>query len=196
MRPPEFSEQDIIEAGKSIEEKGKRVTGYAIRQILGGGDQSRLFSVWQSHSNQSVVEHIPEQNLPVELDESLGELGDALQKQLRSVATELYRNAVKVAERQVMEITRQYKDLEEQTAAELQDAASIIDALEERLRTLEREHQSAIEAKDQANREAEQARTQAFQAETKMQEMGKVDVLLSRIEALENRLSEPKSTSN
>jgi hypothetical protein len=49
MRPAEFAESEILEAGKKVEAAGKRVTGYAIRRELGGGDQKRLFSVWNSH---------------------------------------------------------------------------------------------------------------------------------------------------
>jgi hypothetical protein len=118
MRPPDSHEKDIVEAGKRIKEQQKRVTGYALRRELGGGDQKRLFSIWQNHSNQGVVEHTPALELPVELEESLNELGSALVDQLRSLAIKLHGTSVKSADRQVAEITRQYKELEEQTKAE------------------------------------------------------------------------------
>jgi hypothetical protein len=56
MRPAEFAEPEILEAGKKVEAAGKRVTGYAIRRELGGFDQKCLFSVWNSHFEQGAVE--------------------------------------------------------------------------------------------------------------------------------------------
>lgn len=55
----------IIEAGKRLQDQDRKVTGYGLRNELGGGDQKRLFSVWKNFTGQDVAESIPETELPV-----------------------------------------------------------------------------------------------------------------------------------
>ena len=48
MRPAVNTDEEIIEAGKRIQDQDRKVTGYGLRNELGGGDQKRLLAVWKS----------------------------------------------------------------------------------------------------------------------------------------------------
>ena len=82
MRPTEISDEDIIKAGKGLLAAGRNVTGFALRQRVGGGSAPRLKQVWDEHiSSQSVVSIEQEAELPVELEEQLKEVKE-LDRQL------------------------------------------------------------------------------------------------------------------
>ena len=42
MRPVEFTPDAIIQAGQSLQAAGRNITGFALRQKVGGGNPSRL----------------------------------------------------------------------------------------------------------------------------------------------------------
>jgi len=133
MRPAEFAESEILEAGKKVEAVGKRVTDYAVCRELGGGDQKRLLSVWNSHFEQGAVEPAQLYEPPVEMEDVLNRLTGELGAQVRATAVRLNTHAVKAAERQVAETTRKYRELKELNEAEQKDASLIITELEEQL---------------------------------------------------------------
>lgn len=185
MRPSDFTDEQIIEAGKKLQDQDKKVTGYGLRNQLGGGDQKRLLSVWKNFNAQDVAEAMPETDLPAELEESLNNASQTLLSHLRSIAVTIHQASTKVAERQVSEMTRQYKELEEQTEAELKDAEVIIKKLESE--TTDLKHNLAIteEKLQSAREEADKQERKAFQLEAKLQEMKGVESLIERIKALE-----------
>ncbi|WP_329955201.1 DNA-binding protein, partial [Xanthomonas albilineans] len=45
MRPAEFTLEQIIEAGQELQAAGRNITGFALRQRVGGGNPSRLKQV-------------------------------------------------------------------------------------------------------------------------------------------------------
>jgi colicin import membrane protein len=42
VRLPKFLNEDIIKVGQELEEQGCKVTGFALRQKVGGGSISRI----------------------------------------------------------------------------------------------------------------------------------------------------------
>ena len=54
MRPTEFPAEAIIAAGQSLQAAGRNVTGFALRQRVGGGNPARLRQVWDE-DRKSVV---------------------------------------------------------------------------------------------------------------------------------------------
>ena len=66
MRPVEFAPEAIIQAGKDLQTVNRNVTGFALRQKVGGGSPSRLKQVWDEHlDSQSMtkVEPVAERDL-------------------------------------------------------------------------------------------------------------------------------------
>jgi colicin import membrane protein len=56
MRPVEFAPEAIIQAGQELRDAGRNITGFALRQKVGGGNPSRLKQVWDEHlASQSVT---------------------------------------------------------------------------------------------------------------------------------------------
>src|SRR5690554_7604799 len=96
MRPPEIEDDKIIEAGNQLLEDSRRVTGFALRKIVGGGNPSRLVRVWEDYKrSQEVVDSEPVQELPMEVEEALNEMTGSFLEQVRNLAQNLNSRAVK-----------------------------------------------------------------------------------------------------
>lgn len=134
MRPAEFTTEVIISAGQELHAAGRVVTGFAIRQKIGGGNPARLKQVWEEHvSSQSVTKAEPVAELPVEVAEEVATVSKALTERLTTLAVELNDKAVKTAERRVAEVIRTAGEQREFAERELTDAAQTVDDLESQL---------------------------------------------------------------
>lgn len=134
MRPVEFNAQQIIEAGQQLHAAGRNITGFALRQKVGGGNPSRLKQVWDEHiSSQAVTKVEPVAELPVEVAEEVAAVTRALTERLAALAVELNDKAVKAAERRVAEVIRTAGEQREQAERELADAAQTVEDLESKL---------------------------------------------------------------
>lgn len=131
MRPIEFTPASIIEAGQALQDAGRNVTGFALRQRVGGGNPSRLKQVWdeyQAGGAGAPVEPVAE--LPAEVAEEVAAVTKALTERLGALAVELNDKAIKAAERRVNEVVRSAGEQREQAERELVDAAATVDELE------------------------------------------------------------------
>jgi chromosome segregation ATPase len=134
MRPVEFAPDTIIEAGKALQAAGRNITGFALRQKVGGGNPSRLRQVWDEHlASQSATTAEPVAELPVEVAEEVAAVTKALTERLAALAVELNDKAVKAAERRVHEVVRSAGEQRAQAERELSDAAQTVDDLEAKL---------------------------------------------------------------
>ena len=107
MRPVEFTAEQIVEAGQALQVAGRNITGFALRQKVGGGNPSRLKQVWDEHINsQAVTRAEPVAELPIEVAEEVAAVTKALTEGLATLAVELNDKAVKAAERRVAEVIR------------------------------------------------------------------------------------------
>lgn len=134
MRPIEFTPEAIIQAGQQLQAAGRAITGFAIRQKIGGGNPARLKQVWEEHINSSVVTKAePVAELPVEVAEEVANVTKALTERLAAMAVELNDKAVKTAERRVADVIRAAGEQREQAERELADAALTVDDLESQM---------------------------------------------------------------
>jgi len=134
MRPAEFTTDEIIAAGEALQAAGRNVTGFALRQKIGGGNPNRLKQVWDEHlASKTAAQAEPVAELPVEVAEEVGTVTKALTERISALAVELNDKAVKAAERRVGEIVRAAGEQREQAERELVDAAQTVDELEARL---------------------------------------------------------------
>jgi chromosome segregation ATPase len=187
MRPVDFSDEKIIEAGERLKEISGKVTGYGLRNELGGGTQKRLLSVWKKYAEQESAQVLPETELPLEIEELLSSTGQTLLSNLRSTTASINLSATKIADRQVAEVSRQLKELEEQTDAELNDAEVIIKKLESEAENLRKKLTTAQDDLEFVREEAKKHEREAFKLETRLKEMTGVEELIKRLEALEER---------
>lgn len=134
MRPAEFTPEQIIEAGQELQAAGRNITGFALRQKVGGGNPSRLKQVWDEHINSQAVTRVePVAELPVEVAEEVAAVTKALTERLAGLAVELNDKAVKAAERRVAEVIRTAGEQREQAERELADASQTVEDLETKL---------------------------------------------------------------
>ena len=134
MRPAEFTTESIISAGQELHAAGRTVTGFAIRQKIGGGNPARLKQVWEEHvSSQSVTKAEPVAELPVEVADEVAAVSKALTERLATLAVELNDKAVRTAERRVAEVIRTAGEQREFAERELADAAQTVDDLESQM---------------------------------------------------------------
>ncbi len=133
-RPAEFAPEAIIQAGQELRDAGRNITGFALRQKVGGGNPGRLKQVWDEHlASQSVTRAEPVAELPIEVAEEVAIVTKTLTERLSMLAVELNDKAVKAAERRVAEVVRAAGDQREQAERELADASSTVDDLETKL---------------------------------------------------------------
>ncbi|APW46843.1 DNA-binding protein [Rhodoferax antarcticus] len=131
MRPVEFSPESIITAGQDLQATGRNITGFALRQKVGGGNPSRLKQVWDEHlASQSVTKAEPVAELPVEVAEEVALVTKELTQRLAALAIELNDKAVKAAERRVHEVVRSAGEQRTQAERELADASQTVEDLE------------------------------------------------------------------
>ena len=140
MRPAEISRESIIEAGQDLQAGGRNITGFALRQRVGGGNPTRLKQVWDEYiSSQAEARAEPVVELPVEVAEEVEAVSKALSERISQLATALNDKAVKAAERRVAEVVRAAGDQREQAERELADASQTVEDLESKLDTTETE---------------------------------------------------------
>lgn len=134
MRPTEFSDDQIIQAGQDLQTEGRNLTGFALRQKVGGGTPQRLKQVWDEYQSSlaaTVAEPVAE--LPVEVAEVVATVSKALTERIAVLAVELNDKAVKAAERKVHEVVRSAGEQRAQAERELADASETVDELEAKL---------------------------------------------------------------
>tara|TARA_R110001583_G_scaffold42556_12_gene135419 strand:- start:1079 stop:1663 length:585 start_codon:yes stop_codon:yes gene_type:complete len=190
MRPAEIANQEIIDAGKKLQTTGKNITGYGLRRILGAGDPKRLKSVWDEYASKDKTDKSADLRLPAELEDLVIELENKLVEQVRPLTIQLYEGALKAAQRQVSETSRELKNLRSEMEAEVLDANTIIEELEQRLvETTQQLQESAADLK-QSDKARYQFERQAisFEAEVKqLRENSTYEELMRRIISLESK---------
>lgn len=134
MRPAEYTSESIVSAGQELQAAGRSITGFAIRQKIGGGNPTRLKQIWDEHANsQTTTQFEPAAELPVEVAQRLTESTRVLTERLAALATEMNTIAVQTAERRTGEVVRSAAEQREQADRELADAAQTLDDLENQL---------------------------------------------------------------
>ena len=134
MRPIEFTNEEIIRAGQELQAAGRNITGFALRQKIGGGTTTRLKQVWEEHlAKQVVISAEPVAELPLEVSEEVELVNKELAERLLAMALKVNDKAVKAAERRVTELIRMTGEHREQAERELADASQTVEELETRL---------------------------------------------------------------
>lgn len=157
MRPATFEPEEIIAAGKALQEEGVvNITGFALRKRVGGGDPSRLRQVWDGYlAGQTSVEPEPLADLPPELADAVKAVTATLTGHVVQLLRELNDRAVRAAECRVDDITRTAEEQKAQAERELADAVQAVDDLEQKLDAVTTDLRKTLELLD-GSREREQ----------------------------------------
>lgn len=134
MRQSEYTDEQIIKAGNALLAESKRVTAFGIRNMIGGGNASRIKKVWDEYvTSQSVAAPEVLSELPVDVSERLEAVISELNAQIREMANQVNHVAVTTSERRVAEAVSEARERQESAEAELLDAAVTVEQLESRV---------------------------------------------------------------
>ena len=149
MRPADYSEEQIIEAGKALQEEGKRVTPFGIRERMGGGKPQRIREIWEQYVAGDLEQEARQEDaveLPAEFAEQVQGMNTALIADLTAFATRVYRRADEIAEsrtREAMQAAKKAKESAETDVAEaervIEDQDAQVEALEQQIAALREE---------------------------------------------------------
>lgn len=156
MRPSVFTDEQIIEAGRTLQGQGRPVSGFAIRQLLGGGNVPRLMQVWTNHIEKEESGTEEAQELPGEIESKVAGLQAELSKHVRQIAQSLYRQQRIHQELEAAERESEREREREQSSREVEEAQQIIDRLQEQVGRLEGELSETKQALEDS-RQATQA---------------------------------------
>ena len=189
MRPIEFTDEQVIQAGKQLQASGRNVTGFALRSIVGGGSATRLRQVWDAHLADQEAAGGLDAELPDDVAQVLTAASTALMDKLGMLARQINGKAEQAAERRVAEAMQSIAEEREAFWREFADAAEAVDKLEQSRNEAQanqqalREQLASLEEANQAQEielarlrerleQVQQARQQAVaQAEQVQQEL-------------------------
>lgn len=133
-RLAEFTDVQIIEAGRQLKQAGKRITGFGLRNAVGGGSANRLLEIWEHHEmsgaagDDAQAELISE--LPMEVADQLNSVIHAFtssfSERFTALAREMNHKAISASERRVKELTQAAENKTEQAKAEVADANTAV----------------------------------------------------------------------
>ena len=135
MRPVEFSDEAIIQAGQALRQAGRNVTGFALRQKIGGGNPTRLRQVWDDHlsSLNTAASTQPVAELPPEMVQAVASLTQTVNERIMALVVELNDQAVQAADGRVQEVLRTSGEQQQQAQQELAEAATAVNELDTQL---------------------------------------------------------------
>ena len=135
MRPVEFSDEAIIQAGQALRQAGRNVTGFALRQKIGGGNPTRLRQVWDDHlsSLNTAASTQPVAELPPEMVQAVASLTQTVNERIMALVVELNDQAVQAANGRVQEVLRTSGEQQQQAQQELAEAATAVNELDNQL---------------------------------------------------------------
>ena len=149
MRPAQFTDGDIIEAGRRIRDTGRLVTPFGIRNNLGGGNTTRIREVWdrflENESRGLEQEEPPAE--PVTLPPQLHEHALSAKKNLTSYIDGLYMNAYALVETDLSQ--RYRKDFEALKQQQADTSAALAEA-EKSIADADRQIETLTEERDDA----------------------------------------------
>lgn len=147
-RYAEVKEQEIIDAGISLESSGKRANSGSIRVKLGNrGGFARIKEVWEKHiSNRgtggSDVDSDTDIELPAEIQDNLERNSKQAVKNLEAITVNSFRVAQQIAEKRVSSTIEEYKAKIEDFEESEQQAGIALEACDNQISDLNDEVES------------------------------------------------------
>lgn len=112
MRKAEFTNEQIIGAGKELKADNQKISGWALRTKLGGGKPARLAEVWNSsldNSDEVVESKCESLPLPAEVQEAVSLLSGELVKHTEETIVRCNTIATQTADKRVASTIQEMK---------------------------------------------------------------------------------------
>lgn len=156
MKPATYTDEEIIAAGEKLLTDGKRVSPFAIRNAIGGGNPARIKKIWEEHQDTAIEGQIVTEQ--VELPTEFAETLEAMKTGLDDLARRLYGRAQEIAESRVRETITAAKQAKETAEAEVAEAMEAVTKLDQETDQLQQELTTTKE--ESRKQAAENARLQ------------------------------------
>lgn len=174
-RPADYSDAEIIKAGQALQADNKRVSAFAIREALGGGNINRIKSIWSDYlASNEEREAAADVELPAAFAEQVESAITGLVGDMRVLAGRLYNDARAQVNAEMRDTLSRVRKEQEQAAAAEQDAIAMVEQLDGQLFERDQLIESLQQAVDTHKAEASESR-------------GEIKQLLSRLEQAEAR---------
>lgn len=135
-RPSNYSDEAVIAAAKAIEASGKEVTGYGLREELGGGNPNSLEKRYKALAGNG--QEAPEVlELPQEVSDAVAGMATGLSSQLATLLSNTYAALRTTANARVDEIEASAAARIARSNKDIEDACEKLDAEIERREGLE-----------------------------------------------------------
>lgn len=128
MRPSTFSDEAVIEAGHQLLAAGSEVTGWKIREVLGGGKPARYQKIWDERPQGAAAPLSAE--LPDELRNGIDSIMKTMGGQLTAMFASIYQSLVHEADVRVKQSAAALDVAQEKYNQELGRASLELDRLE------------------------------------------------------------------
>ena len=198
MRPAEYKTEDIIKAGLDLQVLGRKVSGFSIREKLGGGNSKRLKQVWDEYqASQTGGKAEPATELPLEVAETLRVYNKSSNDQALALAIEINDKAVKATERRIKEDSPSAYDQREQV---LTDAQAVIQSQTMELAKLQNRidlaEQTSKSLSEQYAAELERLRNELIEQKQKAVTREEATIETGQLEATNAPTAEMSKVSN
>jgi chromosome segregation ATPase len=180
MKAPTYTDEQIIEAGMQLLAENKRVSPFAIRTLMGGGNPKRIKKIWAESEHEALEgQMVREQvDLPTEFEEAL----HATKHSLDELAKRMYNHAQEIAESRVRETIAAARKAKESAEFEVAEAMEMVNTLDE-------EKQELISSLEKTWHKGEQAKAD----NTRLQE--RIDTLTDQAKKESEALREAKASN-
>ena len=133
MQQIEITAAMVIQAGQKLEEENRNVTGFALREMVGGGSPRKFRCVWEEHVNPMQNHQMHVLELPGEEKTKFASVAGARSDDFIKYAEEISIEASRLAGLRIQEMQRTHDVLRLQLEQEMVEAANVIDELHSRL---------------------------------------------------------------
>lgn len=154
---PKVSDVEIIEAGQKLAAINKNITGFSLRQTLGGkGDFKRLMKVWTEYDESQTSNDDSSLPLTSEVKSAIDDATLSLSQSVESIVTEIFNKVSSGAQEHIYAAINLAESRQKKADAEMHDAMNIIKELEDVLSTTEislKESESVVDELRHTNTE-------------------------------------------
>lgn len=133
MQQIEITAAMVIQAGQKLEEENRNVTGFALREMVGGGSPGKFRRVWEEHVNPTQIHQMHVFELPGEENTKFAFVAEARSDNFIKYAEETSNDANGSAGVRIHEMQITHDVLRLQLEQEMDEAANVIDELHSRL---------------------------------------------------------------
>lgn len=137
MRPSDYSDQEIIEAGNKLLADGvpmDEITGSKLRTVVGGGQVKRLLRVWLEYLKaREELPPVQLQALPPEVEAQLAVIGAEVQAKVAALLAEAHSTLCQRFAEKEEELEAHWKATEARAEREVAEASDTIDRLDQEI---------------------------------------------------------------